>query len=253
MRMKPTILGASLLALLAAAGFLWSRGKASPPVTAPPPVQALPPRARPPATAPAQDPQTASRETEALRLEIATLKTQLSTSKETGAVQQSVYQALLEQAQKNLSTHPLEMSWDDFYRASQTMQVDENTLLQNILLRLHKELGLSEDQYRELLGTLYEERARTEAGFRERYGQKIEAGMLNLADEESKQIAEDILKIRTEVRKGFETRYAAFLSGEQLKPVNQHLRNDLTVSFTSDGDVQGGIGIFEQPKPAPAP
>jgi hypothetical protein len=59
-------------------------------------------------------------------------------------------------------------------------------------------------------------------------------------------MAGEIARIRTEVRQRYEPRYQALLPEQQLQPVNLHLRNDLTLGFTTEGEVLGGVGIPEE-------
>ena len=241
-------MGIGISALALAAGAFWARAHGRPSAPRPLPAKS---KAPPPAASPwTLAPETQRQEVEACRGEIAALKSQLAALKKEDMLQRSVYEGLLAQAQKNLFTHPLAMSWQDFYRTSEAMHVDEDTLIQNIILRLQKEVGLSEGQCRDLLDLLSEERRDLRRRFQARYAAQIEGEMLDsLPQEACQRMVMDIAAFRQEIRKDHEGRYQTLFPEVQLAAIRRHLRNDFTVAYTSDGGVLGGVGVPESQLP----
>ncbi len=181
---------------------------------------------------------------EELRAEITEIEAHLDAMDGRDVLKRAVYQGMLDQARKNLLANPLAMSWKEFYRTSGAMQVDEETLIRNILARLVPEAELSPGQHREILRILHEERARAEAVFRERYARLIESDLMNkMSEEESGRMVGEIAAIRKEARAAFDPRYRKLLKEDQVRLVNLHLRNDFTCGCTTAGNLLGGIGV----------
>lgn len=128
-------------------------------------------------------------------------------------------------------------SWPEFYRTLASLKLDPEDLEKLIIARLARDLELPDEARNGLHELLQREQAAVTRGIIERYGPHFVANATRLTGQAKKDYWTGLRQCREAVRRLHDPEYQQLFNADQMRVINEHLRNErMRLMTLHDGD-----------------